>query len=201
MLGPVFRFCAAVCVALGAAGAGAAAADQAQRAPYLVALGQTRVLGLSLETMNSGIVRDAARQGFELSGGGMVDLARWYSPTRPNLTAIFATDLGPDLALIWGGSTGESGAKYSLGPSRVLGLAIHRPLGRAAQLDLELVGYFGGALSESACLGDYGAIGGTQYVNCRLAASYLPPAETLPLLWNFPPTTEVTLKVTYRLQF
>lgn len=211
MSGRVFRDAiarrlAALAGGIGALVAGVAAANPAQAdngpaAGYILQLGNTRVIGLSIQAMNSGVVRDAARYSYDLSGGERVDLSGWYTPQSPSLTAILATDLAPNVALIWGGSTGEQGQKYWLGPTGVLGLALQRPLDGAAQIRFEVVGYFGGALRESPCLGDYGALGGMQRVNCRLAASYLPPADTLPLMWNIPESTEMVVKMTYRMQF
>jgi len=162
---------------------------------------QTQLVGLSFDGMNSGIVRQAAASGFELSSGAVVDLSAWYSPRLPNLTAVFSTEIRPGLSMIWGGSLGESGAKYSLGPSGVIGFSMRRPVGRNAQIVLQAHGKFGGALTETPCVGDYGALGGVQTVNCRLAASALPPAQTLGYLWNLPAAMQATVKLTYEWRF
>lgn len=164
-------------------------------------LAQTQLVGLSFYGLNSGTVRQAARQGFELSNGTPADLAFWYSPQFPNISAVFATDLGRGVSLIWGGSIGERGPKYSLDPSGVVGILLRQPMGPRAELTFQVYGQFGGALRESPCLGDYGALGGIQAVNCRLAASILPPVETLGYLWNTAPTAQATAKLTYELRF
>ena len=58
----------------------------------------------------------------------------------------------------------------------------------------------GGTLHEKSCSADYGQIGGVQEVNCRLAASTLPPAETLRYLLNEKPYNhnQVSLMLTWR---
>jgi hypothetical protein len=48
---------------------------------------------------------------------------------------------------------------------------------------------------------DYGDIGGVQSVNCRLAASELPPQETLKHLFNQAPHDRVTLNFRYSINF
>lgn len=45
----------------------------------------------------------------------------------------------------------------------------------------------GGRLRERSCVANYGEIGGVQAVNCRLAASVLPPGQTLGYLFNDKP--------------
>ena len=44
-----------------------------------------------------------------------------------------------------------------------------------------------GDLNEQPCEGDYGDIGGVQTVNCRLAATFLAPEETLQYLAHAEP--------------
>lgn len=164
-------------------------------------MASTYLIGLSFEGLNSSRVRQAARDGFELSNGAQVDLAGWYSPRFPNVSATFATQVSPRLSLLWGASLGERGAKYTLGPSGMIGITVRQPLGRRSWLNLEVYGHFGGALRESSCTGDYGAIGGVQRVNCRMAASILPPAQTLDYLWNEPPVSFGQLKLSYEFRF
>jgi hypothetical protein len=164
-------------------------------------LSKTQLIGLSFDGHNSAIVRQAARQGFELSTGKTADVARWYAPRFPNITAVFSTELGRGAALIWGGSLGEAGVKYTLSPSAVLGLSLRQSLGPRSAVHLQIYGQFGGALHETECIGDYGALGGLQKVNCRLAASVLPPDQTLGYLWNQPPSLQTTVKLTYMFRF
>ena len=164
-------------------------------------LAKTQVVNLSFDGYNSSTVRQAARSGFELSGGRPVDLARWYSPRFPNLTAVFVTDIGQGVSILWGGSLGEVGPKYRLGPSGLLGVTLQRPLGRFSRVIFQLYGQYGGALRESHCIGNYGDLGGEQTVNCRLAASILPPAQTLEYLWNTAPVAQGVMKISYEFRF
>lgn len=161
----------------------------------------TKLRGLSFDGLNSHIVRQAARDSFELSDGGKVALSKWYSPTMPNISATFETKIGRDAALIWGGSLGESGVKYRLGPSGTIGFALRRPVGKRATLSLELLGQFGGALREETCIADYGALGGVQQVNCRLAATALPPKETLNYRWDEVGVSVANLRISYQVKF
>lgn len=162
---------------------------------------QTDLRGLSFDGLNSHIVRSAAHEGFELSGGEYVDLSNWYSPEFPNISASFETQLRPNLSMIWGGSLGESGTKYTLGPSGMIGFAYRRPVGKSAIISLEMLSVFGGALRERSCTANYGSLGGVQAVNCRLAATTLSPKQTLQYLWDEPPTATTTLRIAYSLQF
>jgi hypothetical protein len=68
---------------------------------------------------------------------------------------------------------------------------------------LTLNGYytFGGKLKEKSCTADYGEIGGVQEVNCRLAATELPPAETLKYLLNERPLNYKIVNVQFRFEF
>lgn len=162
--------------------------------------GSTDLVGLGFETSQSLFVRSAAQDGFELSEGGAVDLNGWYSPKAPNISATFLTqvagDLTGDLDVLWGAALGEVGEKYRLGPEVTLGLAMRRKLGRYGVVQLDVYGQYGGALREVACIGDYGALGGEQSVNCRLAASILPPEETLAFLWQQPARANYAVRLT-----
>jgi hypothetical protein len=161
----------------------------------------TRLTGLSFDGLNSNVVRAAAQDGLELSGGEMLGLNTWYTPAFPNISASFETQLARGVSVLWGGSIGESGPKYSLGPSGMIGLAVRRPVALRGMLSLEVMGTLGGALRERSCVGDYGALGGVQPVNCRLAASTLPPKETLSYLWNEPPAAYASVRLAYIFQF
>jgi hypothetical protein len=158
--------------------------------------GRTKLVGLAFDTPQSLFVRSAAQYGFELSEGGAVDLNEWYSPKAPNISATFLTQVTDDLDVIWGTSLGEVGKKYRLGTEVVLGLAMRRELGRRATMQLDVYGQYGGALREVGCLGDYADLGGVQPVNCRLAASILPPEETLAYLWQQPAQLNYGVRLT-----
>jgi hypothetical protein len=171
----------------------------------------TQMVSMSFDGPSSGIVRAAAADGFELSDGSAVDLMRWYAPRFPNLSATFLTQVNKEVAVIWGGSLGEVGQKYRISPSIDFGISWQREVGkhwprghsskRRAVIQLDVFGSYGGALRETACLGDYGEIGGVQRVNCRLAASILQPEETLAYLWNQPAFVSGTIRLTFKVIF
>lgn len=163
--------------------------------------GRSRLVDLTNGGLNSDLVRSALAGGFELSGGQQVDLQRWYSPSFPNLSATFLTDVSPNLGVIWGGALGERGEKYTLGPTASLGVVFRNSIAHNLNLEIELSGIYGGQLRERACVGDFGAIGGVQRVNCRLAASLLPPKETLDYLWSEPARAVGVLRIVLQWSF
>jgi hypothetical protein len=148
---------------------------------------RTQLIGLQQGTAASARVRDISRQGFELAGGGWVDFGRWYRPAWTDTEVSFLTPLRPHLGLIWGVSTGERGEKYRIDPSLRLGLLLIGEQGPRTRWSVQVTTVLGGRLRERACTADYGDIGGVQAVNCRLAASELPPAQTLDYLLNEKP--------------
>lgn len=161
----------------------------------------TRLAALSFDGMNSHIARGAARLRIELSGGDYLDLKDWYSPKHPNLSAAFTTQISENLSLFWGGSFGEVGQKYRIGPALSLGLMWHEKLSVHTALQVGVFGIYGGAVHEQACSADYGAFGGVSQVNCRLAATVLSPEETLSFLWDSPPSASAVLQITYQVTF
>jgi len=75
------------------------------------------------------------------------------------------------------------------------------PITDNSQLSLSVSVVLGGYLREKTCTADYGAIGGVQTVNCRLADSPLPPAETLIYLLDEPLGDLVSVTLRYQLKF
>jgi hypothetical protein len=163
--------------------------------------GRSRLVDLTMGGLNSDLVRSAAASGFELSGGEAVDLQRWYAPELPNLSATFVTELSPHVGVIWGGALGERGEKYNLGPTATLGVVFRTSITHNLTIEMEMSGIYGGRLRERACIGDFGAVGGVQRVNCRLAASFLPPKETLEYLWDEPARAVGVLRLVLRWTF
>ena len=60
---------------------------------------------------------------------------------------------------------------------------------------------FGGLLQEQTFTADYGDVGGTQQVNCRLAAGTLAPADTLDYLIRLEAREESRVSLSYELLF
>lgn len=144
----------------------------------------TSLIGVQQGSDLSSRMRSLKGQGFETSGGDRVDFAAWYSTNWTDLRITWMTQLSSHTGLIWGVGTGERGAKYRISPSLKLGLIHQAQVGRHTTLTLRATTTLGGRLRERPCTADYGAIGGVQAVNCRLAASQLDPAETLRHLFN-----------------
>lgn len=147
----------------------------------------THLLSLTQGSVHEGQLSNIRNGGFELSNGKYVSFRDWYTTDWKDAQIKFLTQVTPNLGLIWGLSTGERGEKYEIAPSLTLGLALQYPLRKNVKLGITATNSWGGMLREKPCTADYGAIGGIQSVNCRLAATFLPPAETLNYLLNEPP--------------
>jgi hypothetical protein len=110
------------------------------------------------------------------------------------------TQISPNVGLIWGASTGERAAKYSVAPGLHVGAIFQAEVSRHVFVSFRALRLVGGRIREKTCVADYGAIGGVQEVNCRLAASSMAPAETLKLLLNAKPdnANQISFQLNYR---
>jgi hypothetical protein len=136
-----------------------------------------------------------------LSDGRTFSFDRWYSSTWVDLRFTFMTPVSKNLGIYWGFGTGERGEKFRIDPSIKLGFLAIEPITENSQLSLSVSVVIGGYLREKTCTADYGAIGGVQTVNCRLADSLLPPAETLNYLLDKRPGDRVSATLRYQLKF
>ena len=138
--------------------------------------------------------------GFESSHGAWVSFHPWYSTAWKDTGIAWMTQLTPHLGLIWGGSTGEHGEKYTIAPSLKLGAVFQMEPLKNTTFSIKATTLLGGTLKEKSCSADYGDIGGVQEVNCRLAASTLEPAETLKYLLNDKPynQNQILIQLTHR---
>ena len=82
-----------------------------------------------------------------------------------------------------------------------LGFVLTSEPSRNAVFSLKATTVVGGDLRERPCSADYGAIGGEQAVNCRLAASTLAPADTLQYLLQERPRGRNSVTLEYKLFF
>lgn len=146
-------------------------------------------------------VNDMASGTGLLSDGTEYSFSRWYSSNWEDLRFTMMTPVSDNLGIYWGFGTGESGNKYQIDPSVKLGFIATEPVSENGLLSLSVSVVLGGYLREETCTADYGAIGGVQTVNCRLASSPLPPAETLDYLLDEPPTDQVSISLRYQLRF
>ncbi len=168
-------------------------ADASNGTTYLVDLQQGAELSNKVNSMRNG--------GFETSMGRWVSFNHWYSTKWVDSKLLLMTQVTPSFGILWGGSTGERGEKYSIAPSLKMGFVYQKETQRNHFLSIRAVTTVGGELKERGCLADYGDIGGSQYVNCRLAASPLPPSETLRYLVNSKPLNKDLFFIQYSITF
>lgn len=150
---------------------------------------------------NSEVVLKVSGEKALLSDGSKVSLEQWYSSGIKDLNVTLLTTVDDSFGVLWGFGLGESGAKFRIDPSLTLGFVYKQDLGRASTLSLRVSTVLGGRLTEWPCTADYGLIGGVQKVNCRMASSILPPAETLEYLFDDPPHEQVQISLTYEFRF
>ena len=140
-------------------------------------------------------IRQFRRGGYELSNGSYVSFSRWYKSNWRNLRVTMMTQMSKELGLLWGFGTGEFGEKYTIDPSIKLGFIWQSEVKENFRLSLSATTIIGGKLREKPCLANYGAVGGIQKVNCRLAASFMAPSETLNYLIKEPPADQLVLRM------
>lgn len=162
---------------------------------------QTHWVGIQFGSALSRQVSSLRGQGYELSGGQPVRFENWYRSNWKDLQLTWMTEINPKLGLLWGLGTGERGAKYRIDPSLQLGLIFQQPLSAQSAFSFRVSTRLGGRLKEKTCVADYGQIGGVQTVNCRLAATELPPAETLKYLFNESPSDRLLFALRYEKKF
>lgn len=141
------------------------------------------------------------RFGYESASGGEISMNRWYATRWVDFHVGFLTRVSQNLGITWGFSTGEKGEKYTIDPSWKLGLVYTPDLGREGHLVFRASQVFSGKLREKSCIADYGEIGGIHEVNCRLAATPLPPEETLAFNFNEKPAHRYLISIEYRRPF
>jgi hypothetical protein len=149
----------------------------------------------------SEVVRGFAKGGYELSDGSFVDFRDWYSPGFPDVTVLFLKQVSADFALIWGVSSGERGEKYRIDPALQLGFFYQYVPFDNAVISVKATYPVFGRMREKTCLADYGALGGVQTVNCRLAADPIPPEETLSFLANIRGEADASIRIGFTFVF
>ena len=165
------------------------------------AVERTKLVEISQNHLLSRQMLNVSMGGFELAGGQRVDFDRWYKTTLQDTRVSWMTPIAPDWGVIWGVGTGERGPKYSIDPSMKIGLVFNAPIDRKSRFSVKASTVLGGRLQEKPCTADYGAIGGIQTVNCRLAASEMAPAQTLSYLFNSLPPDLHQLSFSYQKLF
>jgi hypothetical protein len=161
----------------------------------------THLIDLTYGAGLSGRARTLQIGGYETSDGQWVSFDPWYRTSLRDWRATWLTELTPHWGLIWGMSTGEVGRKYKIEPSFKLGLVMNQPVNRHANVSFMIARVFWGHLKEKTCLAAFGELGSESLVNCRLAATPLPPSETLKYLLHESPTDSLSATVRYTLNF
>ena len=162
---------------------------------------QTYVVGVKQGTPLSERVFRLGFGSYELSGGGNVDFRRWYGQKWTEMRIDLMTQVSKGAGILWGFSTGEWGQKYRIAPGFKIGVILQTELSPMSSISISFTTLLGGRLREKSCVADYGDIGGVQEVNCRLAASPLPPAETLKYLVNMKPPDRNWVGLRYLARF
>ena len=162
---------------------------------------RTMLIDINYGTSLSRSIREYSDDGFELSDGTPVIFGDWYDAEWRDFHITFMTPLRRNTALIWGFGTGESGGQYEIDPSFRVGMAHIFNLTDLSVLRFSGSMVVGGYLTEKPCTADYGAIGGVQSVNCRLAASAMRPSDTLDYLIRQRPEDQIRISLMYEFEF
>lgn len=147
----------------------------------------TRLSNLKMGSAFETTTRQTARGGYELEGGRFKSLGDWYSSDWRDLSVILETPLNDNSWLTWGFSTGERGDKYRVQPSLIVGFQKVWTIRDSSFLTFDITARIGGHLQEDPCSANYSLSNEQVAVNCRLAASLLPPDQTLDYLWDVAP--------------
>jgi hypothetical protein len=178
--------------AIAALAGSAAQAQPPDSGTHLIDIGQGAGLSQVASALSIG--------GYELSDGTWAGFGDWYHTDWPEVHVDMVTLLGEDFGVLWGFGTGEQGDKYTIDPSLRLGFVAQAHPTPNSVLSLSVKTTLAGQFTEKPCEADYGGIGGIQPVNCRLAASFLPPQETLDYLVNADPT-RLNVSISFRATF
>lgn len=161
----------------------------------------TFLLDVYIGSNRSSLARDLRNGGYELSGGDLIDFQDWYTPNFPDSTVLLLRQVSPDFGIIWGFSTGERGEKYKIAPALQLGFVYQFVPFENAVASISATYPFFGRMTEKTCRADYGALGGIQDVNCRLAASLIPPATSLEYLVKVRGEIDAKIGINFRFSF
>ena len=181
---------------------GSAHAADASRAWFdAVVPGATHLLEIKLTVEHAKRLEQFRGGGFEAAQGTWVSFRPWYSSTGRDISVSWMTQIQPGFGVIWGASTGERGVKYAIAPGLKLGAVYQTEISKDGFLTFRGTTIVGGSLKEKSCMAQYGEVGGTQEVNCRLAASEQAPLETLKYLARDKPHNQHQLLIQFTKRF
>jgi hypothetical protein len=161
----------------------------------------TFLLDLRMGSSRSDIASGFARGGYELDDGSPIDFADWYTARFPDFNVKFLTSVSDDFGLIWGFSTGERGEKYRIDPGLWIGFIYRYEITTRSEWTLSAMTLFGGNFQERTCQAYYAIIDSVETVNCRLAATPLPPKDTLRFLVRERGFRETRATLRYQIRF
>lgn len=161
----------------------------------------TYLLDIQQGTELSGRVANVRGHDYESAYGETISMRKWYSTRWTDAQISFLTQVNKKLGFIWGFSTGEKGEKYEISPSLKIGFIFSTNVFGNDLLSIRGHRIFFGALTEKSCVANYGDVGGVREVNCRLAATWLPPEETLRYNFDERPRNRSQLSIEYRKEF
>ncbi|GAA0309010.1 hypothetical protein [Rhodovulum strictum] len=173
----------------------------ASGAAALDLLEDTHLIDIQAGSNRSSAAQGLSVGGYELADGGRVSFRDWYTPRFPDLSVLLLTQVSANFGVIWGFGTGERAPKYRIEPAFHLGFVYQTRPFDGATLSLKATHPIGGRLRESACVADYGDIGGVVPVNCRLAADLLPPEETLNYLLRMKGRSDARISLDFEFRF
>lgn len=162
---------------------------------------RTFLLDLRMGSSRSDIAKDLARGGYELDDGTPIDFTDWYTARFPDFNVKFLTSVSDDFGLIWGFSTGERGEKYRIDSGLWIGFIYQHKVTSRSDWTLSAMSMLGGSFTERDCVGNWPEFGGQQRVNCRLAATPLPPKDTLRFLVRERGFRETLVSLRYQFRF
>lgn len=165
--------------------------------PWMGHATETYLLDVRQGSFLSDKIKDYRHQSYETAYGDTISFEPWYRTSWTDMRILWLTQYTDRFGIIWGVSTGERGAKYTIEPGFTLGWLYQYPLSKQSTLTVRAQGVLGGRLKEKTCIADYGGIGGVQEVNCRLAATSLAPEDTLKYLLHEHPKTDNTIQLSF----
>ncbi|WP_245472423.1 hypothetical protein [Rhizobium jaguaris] len=160
---------------------------------------ETSLVGINRGSDLTTIARRLERGGYELTNGTWVPLSKMYHSNWVDMQFEMLTQLSDDFGLLWGASTGQRAEKVRIDPDVQLGFIVQKRPTPSTTLTFTANSILGGDLTEQPCTASY-RLGGVQKVNCRLAASELPVADTLKHLVKLHPS-RLKLSLWFRGQF
>ena len=137
--------------------------------------------------------------GFETATGEQINFYSWYAPHANEIHVTLMTQITRNFGAIWGAGSGERADKYTIDPSLKIGFVYQAEIRKNHLFSISGIGSLGGDFREHTCMADYGDIGGVREVNCRLAATEMPPEMTLNYLESGKPDSN--FQILYKIVF